>query len=207
MAETQNAAAPGLVITPLSRWRYVERLKLCLEIAAILTAGVWAYTRFIHDEAPSLELRADLNGTLNWENVTREACQAEYEVNFQNIGKLPVTIAATQLSVWYLSDQKKTGKPTLVEYLDPMNIREAQPLYSSQNKRLNGTYLPGEKDSEGFSFVVQNAHGRRMLFEIEIWSEEDAGRRPLPNATWHDFHWDYVCGERSEKRMPKRSKK
>ena len=207
MAETQSGVAPELVVTRLSRWRYVERLKVCLEIAAILTAGVWAYTRFTHDEAPSLELRADLNGTLTWENVTREACQAEYEVNFQNIGKLPVTIAATQLSVWYLSDQKKTGKPTLVEYLDPINIREAQPLYSSQNKRLNGTYLPGEKDSEGFSFVVQNAHGRRMLFEIEIWSEEDAGRRPLPNATWHDFHWDYVCGERSEKRMPKRSKK
>ena len=206
MAETQSGVAPELVVTRLSRWRYVERLKVCLEIAAILTAGVWAYTRFTHDEAPSLELRADLNGTLSWENVTREGCQAEYEVNFQNIGKLPVTIAATQLSVWYLSDQKKTGKPTLVEYLDPINIREAQPLYSSQNKRLNGTYLPGEKDSEGFSFVVQNAHGRRMLFEIEIWSEEDAGRRPLPNATWHDFHWDYVCGERSEKRMPKRSK-
>ena len=207
MAETQNGVAPELVVTRLSRWRYVERLKVCLEIAAILTAGVWAYTRFTHDEAPSLELRADLNGTLSWENVTREGCQAEYEVNFQNIGKLPVTIAATQLSVWYLSDQKKTGKPTLVEYLDPIDMREAQPLYSSQNKRLNGTYLPGEKDSESFSFVVQNAQGRRMLFEIEIWSEEDAGRRPLPNATWHDFHWDYVCGERSEKRMPKRSKK
>ena len=207
MAETQNGVAPELVVTRLSRWRYVERLKVCLEIAAILTAGVWAYTRFTHDEAPSLELRADLNGTLSWENVTREGCQAEYEVNFQNIGKLPVTIAATQLSVRYLSDQKKTGKPALVEYLDPMNMREAQPLYTSQNKRLNGTYLPGEKDSEGFSFVVQNAHGRRILFEIEIWSEEDAGRRPLPNATWRDFHWDYVCGERFEKRLPKRSKK
>jgi len=207
MAETQSGVAPELVVTRLSRWRYVERLKVCLEIAAILTAGVWAYTRFTHDEAPSLELRADLNGTLSWENVTREGCQAEYEVNFQNIGKLPVTIAATQLSVWYLSDQKKTGKPALVEYLDPMNTREAQPLYSSSNKRLNGTYLPGEKDSESFSFVVQNAHGRRILFEIEIWSEEDAGRRPLPNATWRDFHWDYVCGERFEKRLPKSSKK
>jgi len=70
---------------------------------------------------------------------------------------------------------------------------------------LNGK-LDWEKVTKGFSFVVQNVKGRRMLFEIEIWSEEDAKKNPRPKATWQDFHWDSVCGEQPEKPDVKKPK-
>lgn len=198
MTETPDPLSVKAVV-PGSRWKYVERLKVCLEITAILIAGVWAYTRFNHDEAPSLELRADLGAKLGWEKVTSVQCQAEYEIQFQNIGKLPINVATTQLSVWYLEDPKNLSATSQVEYLDPMTMRVSSALYTKPNERFKGTYLPGEKDTEGFSFLVRNTPGKRMLFEIEIWSDSDAKKQPLPPPTWRDFHWDSVCGDQSEK--------
>ena len=199
MTETQTPPQPTVAEPKASRWKYVERLKLCLEIAAILTAGVWAYTRFIHDEAPSLELRADFGAKLGWEKVTTEQCQAEYELQFQNIGKLPIDIAENRVSVWQLSDPPKLPEKLRVEYIDPMALREEPALYSKTNNRLTGVYLPGEKSTEGFSFVLRNSPGKRILFEVELWSRDDWNKKERPPATWHDFHWDVACGDQTER--------
>ena len=200
MTEPSTTPQTSPATAPLSKWRYIERLKVSLEILAILTAGLWAYTRFIHDEAPGLQLRPHINAKLGWEKVTDADCQAEYEIQFQNIGKLPISIAETRISVWYLSDGSSMGKTDSVQYIDPMYIRQMPHLYSELNSRLVGDYGPGIKDTEGFSFVVKNTKGKRILFEIDIWSKEDAAKNPRPkDPTWHDFHWDRVCGDQDQK--------
>lgn len=170
-----------------------------MEIAAILVAGVWAFTRFWEDVRPSLVPRADLNSTLGWEQVTEGQCQAEYTVQFQNIGTIPITLAASRLSVWYMSEPSRTGTNPLVDYIDPMVLRQEPALYSSPNGRLIGEYAPTTKDTEGFSFVVQNAKGKQILFETEIWNDRDAAKSPRPDATWRDFRWDTLCGNQEHR--------
>lgn len=184
---------------PLLKWQYVERAKLLLEITAILIAGLWAYTRFTTDDEPGLGARPDINAKLEWEKVTPTDCQANYEVQFQNVGKTPISIAETRISVWYLADVPSGSASGPVRYIDPMSIRQGPPLYSQPNDRLVGTYGPSIRDTEGFSFQVQNLKGKRILFEIEIWSAEDAKKTPRPpKSTWQDFHWDHVCGAPGE---------
>ena len=136
-------------------------------------------------------MRADLNAKLGWEKKTDKQCQAEYEVQFQNIGKLPIKIEKSRISVWYLSEPTKAASP--VEYIDPLSMKQQQ-LFSEDNDRLNNDYAPGTKDSEGFSFVVQKAN-RRMLFEIDIFGKDSNGKP----EHWHDFHWDNVCGDEGQK--------
>src|SRR5438477_8740795 len=84
--------------------KMVEVVKTVLEIIAILVAGWWAYTRFRQGEAPSLMQRADLQGNLMWFKDSKDACQAEYEVEFRNIGKVSIEVGRVRISAWTLTE-------------------------------------------------------------------------------------------------------
>jgi hypothetical protein len=193
MSEEAVDARPQSVTGRQSRWRYAERLKTVLEILAILVAGLWAYTRFTEGEAPSLVKRADMTGSVTWYAYSSGECHAEYEVEFHNIGKIPIDIRKARLGLWYLTEttQRDLLGVEKVKLLSPMDMRESPALLEIETARLTGKYAPDEKAKEGFSFVVKRAPGRRLLFAVALWDADSGAVGVKP--TWDDWRWSWVC--------------
>jgi len=182
------------------RWfLYLEMLKVALEVCAIPAAGYWAYTRFSEDEKPSLEKRADVNGQLEWSKRSATTCEVLYALEFQNIGKLPIEVARVRLRAWYLKDIRDTKVDKPVQYLDPMAMRDGDPLLTLDTPRLAGHYGPGEKGKEGLSFIVNRLPEKRVLFMAELWAAEQAKEE---QPTWTDWRHDWICIDESAPGSP-----
>ena len=179
-----------------SKWRLVERAKMVLEILAIIIAGLWAITLYLNYDAPSNVTRADLQGDLKWYPRSKEVCEAEYEVEFKNIGRIPIDIGRVQLSVFPMDRLDHLPEGKKVGLIDPMQAISGPPFIQAPTDRMNAMYSPDERDVEGFSFIVKRAPGTLILFQVEVWKKEDGA---VSNAKpWRDFRWDWVCGENPE---------
>jgi hypothetical protein len=171
-------------------WDWLERFKTVVEIAAIFVGGWWAYTLFFEAEAPSLNLRADINGSLTWYKISNDRCQAEYEIEFHNIGKRSVDVEQVCFHVWNLTELSKISQESQVIMLDPMTIRAGSPVLEKCTDRLVQKYEPDERNKNGFSFMVRRSPGKLMLFQVDI-----SGKAGKQSTSWTDYRWDYVCEE------------
>jgi len=147
---------------------------MVLEIVAILAAAAWALSRLYVEDAPGLGERATIEAKLGWDQIGDQRCEADYEVQFQNIGKTNIKIQMGRLSVWRLSYPGGIAPTDLVTYIDPLTFRQGAPLYQREIDRFNQDYAPGIKDSEGFTFLVKKEKDMRLLFQVELWSPADA---------------------------------
>jgi hypothetical protein len=192
-----------------SFWKRFEKAKKILEVIAIFVAAWWAFTRFKQEEEPLLATRADIQGNLDWNDYTKDTCQAEYEVQFQNIGKTPIEIGRVRLSVWTFDDPKEMTQTENVRMLVPLKMPTEPPLLQEDTDRLADVYGPGESDKHGFSFLVKRSANKDILFKVELWPKGDSAsynKDPL----WSDYRWDFVCGESPvalEKRLEEKANK
>ena len=175
--------------------KVVEVVKTVLEIIAIIVAGWWAYTRFTEEDAPSLVTRADLQGSLNWYDYSKDECQAEYEVEFRNIGKKLIDVAQVRISAWSLVEPIDSTPPKEVRLLDPLEIMSELPLVEPKDTdRLKHIYAPDERDTHGFSFIVKRSPGKKVLFKVDLWRKEDI-EKGRQEPYWSHWRWDWACGE------------
>lgn len=172
--------------------KIVDVVKTILEIVAICVAAWWAYTRFIQEDSPSLVPRADIQGNLNWHANSSNDCEAYYEIDFQNIGKVPIEIGKVRVSAWALSDTDTAATANQVKLLEPLRMRSMPPLLEHETERIRGVYAPSEKSKNGFSFLVPRSLNKRVLFKVDLWRQEDVQRND-PN--WYSYHWSWPCGE------------
>lgn len=178
-------------------WTWVERGKDVLEILAIIIAGVWAITLYWSYESPSNATRVDLQGSLKWSKHSAEVCEAEYEVEFKNIGRIYVDVGRVRLSAFNMSRLADLPENKNVKLIDPENAITGGALIQEETERLSGEYAPEERDVEGFSFIVKRSRGSLVLFRLDVWDKEHSGDVNA-KPTWHDFRWDWVCGENLE---------
>lgn len=178
-------------------WLLIDRVKVILEILAILLAGVWAITLYWYYDAPSNVPRADLNGSLSWSKHSKDVCEAEYIAEFKNIGRVSVEVGRARLSAFPMPRLDELPADRVIKLIDPENAISGPPLIQEETKRLNKNYRPDERDEEGFTFIVKRSRGSLMLFKLDVWDKahsEDVNAKP----TWRDFRWDWVCGENPE---------
>ena len=174
-------------------WKWVERLRTLLEILAIIGGSLWGFTLWWNYERPSTVPRGDIKGDLHWYAHTKDLCQAEYAVEFKNIGKIDVHVGRTIISAWTLpklDELKQTEEIKLLD--DPFQIFSGPPLMQHETKLLTGKFAPDERDTEGIPFIVKRSPPRLILFKVDMWKE---GARESDNPSWTDYRWDWVCGE------------
>jgi hypothetical protein len=169
----------------------VEVVKTIVEIIAIFVAGWWAYTRFIQEDTPSLVQRADMEGNVSWYENSKDDCEGVYNIEFQNIGKVPIEVARARVSAWSLTENESEPAKE-VKLLDPLSMRLQPAILEKETDRIEGTYAPGEKRKNAFSFIVSRSLERRVLFKIDLWRAEDAQQA---DPYWYSYNWSWPCGE------------
>jgi hypothetical protein len=172
------------------KWEWLERLKTALEIVAIIGASIWAYTRYVADEAPSFATRIDLHGRLEWNGFTPERCLAEYEIELQNLSLRPLDVSRTRFSVWKL-ETAAFAKSDRVALLDPIALAQGPPVLDQDSDKFNGRYQAEERSAEAFSFIIPRSLGQYALFKAEFWEINNRTAEP----DWVDYRWDLVCPE------------
>ena len=174
-------------------WQWIYRLKTAMEILAIFVGAVWAGTLWYYYERPSNVARGDLRGELHWYAHTKDLCQAEYFVEFKNIGKVNVQIARAVVSAWTLprlEDLKQTEEIRLLD--DPFKVFSGPPVMTQPTQLLVGNFASDERESDGIPFIVKRSPPRLMLFKVDMWKE---GFKEGDDPSWSDYRWDWVCGE------------
>jgi hypothetical protein len=177
---------------------YVKMFKAGLEILAILVAGTWAWFVFREDTAPSLEKLAEFGSTLDWSNYTTTSCDMEYTVSFKNLSKHRVKVAKSRVRAWYMTKPETPAEATPVVYLAPLESLDGDAIFDSDKdkhpnfNRLTGNYGPAEGDTEGFTFFVKQAPGKRILLLTELWSDDDITKKK-ETPTWVDNRHDWMC--------------
>ena len=176
-----------------SGWmKTVEVVKTVVEIIAIFVAAWWAYTRFIQEDTPSLVTRGDIQGTMNWYQNSTNDCEAAYQIEFQNIGKVPIDVSRVRVSAWHLTEGDDAAQANQVTLLEPLAMRSPTPIFEKDTDRIRGTYAPGERTKNVFSFLVSRSLEKRILFKVDVWRAED---NQQGNPYWYSYHWSWPCGE------------
>ena len=180
------------LLTKAATWKRVEGTKTLLEIILILAAAGWAVARLTEGELFSfLAPKAQVTGELKWYPSSKGSCQAEYEIEFKNIGNVPVKVENIRLRSWSLNEPNIPSQ-TRVWLLDPMNFR-GEKLSDDSPKRMNVRYAPGASDKQGFSFIVKRSDVKMVLFKIDMWRKGETVTDG--DGTWSDYRWDWVCAE------------
>lgn len=169
-------------------WRWLERGRTIVEIAAIGVGGWWAWTRFSESDA---NRTMDLHGAVEWSDRTATDCRADYEIEAKNVGKRSLTVQRAVLSTWAVD-----GLPELVEgkqiAFHDLDKAKLQKLDEHEVPQLAHEYAPEQRDQAGFSFAVRRAGAARILFRLDLW--RDDSKEP---TDW-DYRWQWVCGERPQ---------
>lgn len=169
----------------------LDTAKKLVEIAAIIVAAWWAYTRFIQEDSHSLVQRADIQGNLRWSQHSKDDCEGFFDVEFQNIGKVPIEVARVRVSAWSLvADESEPPKG--VKLLDPLSMLSKPPFLEKETDRMKGIYAPEVRRKHSLPFVVSRSLERKVLFKIDMWRPEDV-HRTYPN--WYYYIWSWPCGE------------
>lgn len=172
--------------------KWAELAKTLAEIAAILVAGWWAYTRFLAGEAPSLEERGSTESTLEWVEGDQR-CTAFFGVAVKNIGKRAFDIDQTTVRVWLVTPPEPTAGIT---QFDPSEIMKTPSSFSRTLPAGTFTthYAPdtGWHDDLAFSIPRDpDAHRRIALFAFEPHALASDGR-PLKTALY-EYRWSANC--------------
>lgn len=169
--------------------KWLTRVNVVLQIIAIPIAAYWAFTRFVAEEAPALELRPKVTGELSWKEYSENECIAYHRVKFENIGKSSIELTDVMLRVWRRNVPALAGE---AQYMHPFAApNEAAIAEVSLTEFLRSRYPPNVADETGAEFLVKRAPGRMMLFVVNGTSKIAGGK----SDKWFDHQWDFVCGE------------
>ena len=161
-------------------WKNTDNLTKWLQIAALIVAGYWAYTRYFVGEAPSLEPLVGVEDDLRAEpNPPPQTCIVTYEVTVTNKGLVSVDVNEVKIQAWPF-DLEKPG-PGLNTYVDLDKVELGKPVIekSFDSGYLNGRYPPKDARRHTFSWVLGAPTSRSYLFAVVL---RDPDRKVLGSA-------------------------
>jgi hypothetical protein len=180
---------------------FVDIIKATVEIIAIVLAGCWAYYTFGLKDKPALEKRIKIESELAWNGARGTAtCEAEHEVNFENIGSVPIDIAKVRIRAW-LFPSVTLKRDERARYLDVNSVlANTSPFFTEEydaNKTTSAVlwapllahYPPGTAWKQSFQFAMKRAPESWALFLVEIY-EKGHGDKPFDST----YQWGPVCG-------------
>ena len=166
---------------------YLEIAKTLVEIAALLTAGLWAYAKFTETERPSLEFRGNITTKLDWSQIpTSKDCLGEFAVTITNEGLSSFNVKSVRLRIWLTDFPARTSE---ISRIDPDQFEKGAPAYDLKmvSKPLTGHYPPSVSDNFNYNFVVEKKDGKLKVAKARVDAIADTGE--LSSS-----RWDFVCG-------------
>jgi hypothetical protein len=170
-------------------WSNTDNISKWVQVAALMVAGYWSYTRFFKVEAPSLETvtRVEINKLRYTPSVT--SCRLTIPVVIYNEGHTSFDVGRVQLRGWRsVALQGTVGNPA---YFNVNDMRNGTPVLNADPPAdlvLNRGYPPGSHLDQAFTWDFIGLHGL-YLFEVDVYDGDD---KPLGRA----FVWDEPsCGQ------------
>lgn len=181
-----------------------EIVKNLAQVIAILIAGIWTYYTFGQKEAPDLEPRADVNGTLSWQNSgNNKSCNVIYNVVFKNNGNSSYNITKALIKGWIF--EKKSDSISYVKFLDVDEICNSDnEVFSRVFEKGNADsgklipfmirFTPGSSYNYSFEWDIKNYNDKWIMFRIEFFKDGES------DPSWMTSSWDRICNsEETEK--------
>jgi len=123
-------------------WSNTDNLTKWIQVLALGVAAYWAYTRYIRLEAPSVELRADVNIEIKEQKAAfaPDSCFVRADVEVKNSGVTSFDVGQLRAEVWQRPDLPQPGSVNL-NFLDVNQIETGSRLTTASPipRRSGGT--------------------------------------------------------------------
>lgn len=164
-------------------WNNTERITKWIEVAALVVAAFWAYTRFLTGEKPSLETRVKMTVNLNGERPgpTADSCYVYFTVQLANQGVVSFNVHNIHVRAWH----SKIAIPVKedVQAIDLQKLQLSEMILDSK-EQLNMDFSPGESTSQTYSWVIR-VHPGIYLFRADLDAVNRKGaRKDISASAW-----------------------
>jgi hypothetical protein len=110
----------------------LEIVRIIVEVVALIVAGMWAYSKFVEAERPSLEVRGHVQSDLKWfPALDPDHCLGQFGVTLRNIGKISFDVDTVRLRIWIVTFPAAN---TEVALIDPMRFQAGAPAIDAEMK-------------------------------------------------------------------------
>ncbi|MGA2742562.1 MAG: hypothetical protein ABSG65_34625 [Bryobacteraceae bacterium] len=150
-------------------WRNTDTLTKWLQIAALIVAGYWAYTRFSIADAPSLERIVTVGGQLGrLPSPIPNTCILTYLVVVKNEGLVSFDVKSVHIRAWPFVLEKPG--PGQAAYVDVNEAQKARPIVNAslETPYLEGHYTPKTVHDETLSWILDAPTSSSYLFAADV---------------------------------------
>lgn len=164
---------------------YLELVKYIVEIAAIIVAGLWAYSKYIEIEKP-MELRTYSLSDLEWYSTpNKNNCMGRLGITIKNIGTKPFHIDKVVVQAWkvdkYFMD--KSFKFISLEK-EKKTLLDEQIFDHMRWTSLIGTYAADEDNQNDFTYLMKKDEGTIVYFLMRATGK---------NIDIQEGRWGFIC--------------
>jgi len=169
-------------------WANTDSITKWMQVAALIVAGYWAYTRFFRVEAPSLEPVAHVGFQVD-ENGEGDLCRVAINVDISNEGRSSFDVKKLRIRIWRsTAPRPTTGSPA---YFDVNRMEQGELVVDANppsDLELQGGYFPpGSKYHQTFTWDFRKLDGvylvradaydlRGILSSGRVWSQWSCGQ-------------------------------
>jgi len=160
--------------------------RVVVEIVALIIAGLWAYSKFLEGERPSLEVRGHTESTLKWfTTLDASYCLGQFGVSLRNIGRTSFDVNASRLRVWLVAAPMATSE---IEYLDPSRFQDGMPSLDKELKTggLVLHYPPEVASQYDYVFFVRRDKSTIALVRLDASTAD--------GQLFSESRWAETCG-------------
>jgi hypothetical protein len=170
-------------------YRFVDSVCKVITAIALIVAGVWAYQKFIREEAPILEIRARTTSRILWDPIGSDACSALFDVKLENIGTTLFTIRRVDVEGWLTQRKLDAGQTARV--FDVQALEKTQPFYkqSFTTGSFVARFPAGTWDRDTFEWWLRRPTDDSQLLYLKISFVDDRDQ-----VMAFESDWDVICG-------------
>jgi hypothetical protein len=163
------------VVNPFPRlWANTDNITKWVQVAALVVAGYWTYTRFIKVDAPSLEPVARVEYQGPYFAPHDDLCRVKMGIVIHNEGHTSFDVGRVQVQGWQRAPvpQSIGGSPA---YFDVRNMRKGVQMLDVQslpNSFLNRRYPPRSQYDQSFTWDFGRI-SPLWMFEVTVYDKKN----------------------------------
>lgn len=138
--------------------KFLENLKIIVEVLAIIIGGYWTYYKFIYTEEYMLHSSYSLTTSLNWKPINSNNTAGIFNVQLKNTGTTTFTLDGFEIRIYIMKQPNYTSDIT---FFDPSQIMKSPYTLLckkvKQGESLIEDYIPQLMNEDDFVAVFNNS--------------------------------------------------
>ena len=138
----------------------LDMVKTCVEIIAIVIAGIWAAVHFNAFESTELNTRAAISGDVDWRPTPDKRCFGQIHLKVQNLGKHDFKVDSFRVTV------RQFSLPTRPAVITPLTDKNMIPVIIFDTAYTKGAlitnYTQSRSSTQSFSYLVDLPRSDRL---------------------------------------------